>query len=235
MNSLKRLPAVAILLTFMLVFCAFTAPPAYACEGTCECCGCSGDCDNATSANPCDTPCTRKEPCESTAICITKHPYDEPNVPNGTPTSFVVIATGYDWISWEFMTSQGDILTTEDVTSNFGYTILGWDSTKLVIRDMPWGLNGWKVRAVFHDSNGCEKRTNWACIGVVQNCAPCYEPDPPCHEPTPPCGNVNPGCGGTIIVGGVGVGGFVPTGPTYVHTETPGIYVTDGFIWSTCG
>ena len=232
MKPLRKLPAVAILLTFMLVFSAFTAPPAFACDDACKCCGCDGNCDQTPA-----TSCEPQTPCVSSTIYISKHPWDEWAVPQGTPTSFIVAATGWDWISWEFMTSHGEILTVDDVTSNYGYTVLGWDSTKLVIRDMPWGLDGWQVRAVFHDSDGCEKRTNWAHIGVTS--PPCYEP-PICYQPEPPCQVITPcnpePCYDSYLGGVfVGTGGFVQTGPTMVHTQTatPGVYVTDswGFVY----
>ncbi len=179
-------------------------------------------------------PCTAAQAPVSTAsqIVITKHPLDEVLLRDGqSSTYFTSYATGYSWISWEFkIGDNGGPFSAEKAISDYGLCLEGINSEKITIRNITWGINGWYVRAVFHDDCGNVKYSNWA-IMLIKECTPCKPCPPPCKpcEPVcpPPCWIPDPYCGvpitpctpcepAVIIVGGC----YPPVETTVTHSES---------------
>ena len=186
-------------------------------------------------------PCNTAQAPVSTAsqIVITKHPLDEVLLRDGqSSTYFTSYATGYSWISWEFkIGDNGGPFSAEKAISDYGLCLEGINSEKITIRNITWGINGWYVRAVFHDDCGNVKYSNWAFMRLVE-CTPCNpcppkpcrpcpcEPvcPPPCWAPDPYC---DPYCGvpiapctpcepAVIIIGGC----TPPVETTVTHSES---------------
>ena len=182
-------------------------------------------------------PCATAQAPVSTAseIRITKHPLDEVFLRDGqSSTYFTSYAENYSWISWEFkIGDNGGPFSAEKAISDYGLTLEGINSEKITIRNISWGINGWYVRAVFHDAAGNVKYSNWA-IMLLKECTPCQpcQPCKPCTpcipcEPCPPVWIPDPYCGtpctpcipcepAVIIVGGC----YPPVETTVTHSES---------------
>ena len=161
-------------------------------------------------------------------IVITKHPLDEVLLKDGqSSTYFTSYATGYSWISWEFkIGDNGGPFSAEKAISDYGLTLEGINSEKITIRNITWGINGWYVRAVFHDDAGNVKYSNWAFMRLVEYtpepckpCKPCEPICPPPCIPCPPCGP-DPYGGVPIAPGGCAVIITPPVETTVTHTES---------------
>ena len=176
----------------------------------------NGQCDN-----PCNAPCAQPatQPCAK--IVITKHPYDENFLHDGqSSTYFEAHATNYAWMSWEFkIGDHGYPFSAEEAANSYGVNISGFNDTKLWIHNITWGINGWYVRAVFYDCNGCPTYSNWAFMRLVEYVAPqpCKPvcPPKPCYDPYwTPC---------SVVVAPVCA---VPeTTVSYTHTEVDSVTV----------
>ena len=174
-------------------------------------------------------PCTAASAPVSTncEIRITKHPIDETLLRDGqSSTYFTSYAENYSWISWEFkIGDNGGPFSAEKAISDYGLTLEGIDTEKITVRNITMGVNGWYIRAVFHDCNGNVKYSNWAILLVrecVPNpcppCKPCQPVCPPPCIPVPPCPPCNPDpCGQAIIILD-GCGYYPPACETTVTT-----------------
>ena len=214
MNAKKILALVVVLV--MMTMMSVTA---FACEN-CSCCGCKteNECHEVVQTNDCGQ--KRSSGCE---IRVLKDPYSEPNVPYGTPTSFLVNFDKYDWIEWEVMTPEGGIMPLADVLT-WGWELYGYDSTKLVVHYATYAMSGYKFRAIAHYGDCC-KETAWASLTVVEGCQ--YN-EPVCQVPvcvTPvcapqPCQQVVPSCGVAPVI--------VATGTYDYSTQTSTSFSTSG-------
>ena len=118
---------------------------------------------------PTVAPTPKPVPPTTPSIKITKDPTDEPSVTDGREkTYFVAHAENYEQMSWEFMDANGGVMTAEDATNYYGVSISGYNEETLIIWNATWTINGWKVRAIFHNyTNGEVKYTAWAGITIV--------------------------------------------------------------------
>ena len=189
---------------------------------------------------PCTpAPCTTVQAPVSTKsdIVITKHPLDEINLRDGqSSTFFTSYATGYSWISWEFkIGDKGDPFSAEKAISDYKLNLEGIDTEKITIRNISWGINGWYIRAVFHDACGNVKYSNWAFMRLVEGCKPCTPctpckpctpctpctpcaPDPYCGTPITPVTPCTP-CYPSVVV-------VPPAETTYTHTVIDSVSTT---------
>ena len=145
-------------------------------------------CAETKQSDDCDCPKQNKN-CGT--IVISKHPLDETLLRDGqSSTYFTAHASNYSWISWEFKIGDyGEPFSAETAANEYGVCIEGFDSEKLWIHNIGWGINGWYVRAVFHDCNGCPTYSKWAFMRLVEYVEPC-KPCHPCNPcPPPPCNN----------------------------------------------
>lgn len=178
-----------------------------------------------------ESPCVQQQPAVQPCpkIVITKHPIDEIYLRDGqSSTFFTSYASNYAWMTWEFKIGDyGDPFSAEIAARDYGLYLEGINSEKLWIRNITWGINGWYVRAVFYDCNGCPTYSNWAFMRLVECIAPkpckpacpppvCYDP---CYDPywTPCAVAVAPVC-------------MVPeTTVSYSHTEIDTVAVETTF------
>ena len=194
----------------------------------------------APAPAPCTpAPCTTVQAPVSTKsdIVITKHPLDEINLRDGqSSTFFTSYATGYSWISWEFkIGDKGDPFSAEKAISDYKLNLEGIDTEKITIRNISWGINGWYIRAVFHDACGNVKYSNWAFMRLVEGCKPCTPctpckpctpctpctpcaPDPYCGTPITPVTPCTP-CYPSVVV-------VPPAETTYTHTVIDSVSTT---------
>lgn len=162
-------------------------------------------------------PCVAAPVSTKSEIVITKHPLDELCLRDGqSSTFFTSYATGYSWISWEFkIGDNGGPFSAEKAVSDYHLSLEGINSEKITIRNISWGINGWYIRAVFHDECGNVKYSNWAFMRLVE-CAPA-----PC-KPCTPCVPCEP-CIPALCVPDyptVVIGGCAAPQTTVTHSET---------------
>ena len=139
--------------------------------------------------NPCSNPCNQQPAPQPCKIIITKHPLDEIFLRDGqSSTYFTSYASNYSWMTWEFKIGDyGDPFSAEIAARDYGLCLEGINSEKITIRNITWGINGWYVRAVFYDCNGCPTYSNWAFMRLVEYvepkpCKPVCPPKP-CYDP----------------------------------------------------
>ncbi len=199
---MKKSLSIFLIVVMLMSLTMFTAIPAYADEGTlapseqitiasppedscgndCNCCRCQ----TKSTCGSCNDPCGQPtwQPCVK-PIVITKHPWSETKLVDGqSSTYFEAHATNYVWMSWEFKIGDyGTPFSAEDAANQYGVNLEGFNSNQLWIRNISWGINGWYVRAVFYDCNGCPTYSNWAFIQLVEYVEPsyCVPPHPHCH------------------------------------------------------
>ena len=104
------------------------------------------------------------------AIVITKHPYDELSLTDGSETSFIARADNANQISWEFRIGDGgDVFSAEDAVAYYGLIIDGFNSEKIIIHNVSWNIDDWQIRAIFINyASGEVVRSNWAKINLVE-------------------------------------------------------------------
>ena len=106
-------------------------------------------------------------------IYIAKNPTDEVRTAGGTAW-FVSGATGYNSLSWTFMSPDGTKYSVQDFRNRFPYvTVEGEYSTNLTVRNVSTDMNGWGVFCTFSDNNG-PKDTTMAFLYVSAYSAPTY-------------------------------------------------------------
>ena len=171
--------------------------------------------------NPC-TPCQQpaQQPCGK--IVITKHPIDEIFLRDGqSSTYFTSYASNYSWMTWEFKIGDyGDPFSAEIAARDYGLNLDGIYSEKLWVRNITWGINGWYVRAVFYDCNGCPTYSNWAFMRLVEYVERPCQPKPPCQPCVPYYDPyLGPGpCAAPVCA-------YPETTVSYTHTEIDSVSV----------
>lgn len=130
------------------------------------------------------------DPNERQPILITKNPYDELYLMDGQErTSFIARADNYDWITWEFKIGDDGVpFSTETAINNYGISLGGTGDEQIYIYNISWTLDGWQIRAVFHQNGGDTAYTNWARLALMQDAVPPPEltHDPGMDEPGTP-------------------------------------------------
>ena len=68
---------------------------------------------------------------------------------------FISRADNYYWMSWEFRTGSGETpFSAEDAVAYYGLIIEGFNREDIIIYNVTDDMDGWEIRAVFHDIDG---------------------------------------------------------------------------------
>ena len=148
-------------------------------------------------------------------IYITKNPTDEARTAGGTAW-FISGATGYNSLSWSFMSPGGTKCSVQDFKDRFPYvTVDGEHGTTLTLYNVSTDMNGWGVFCTFSDKDG-SKDTAMAFLYVsAVYVAPTYS--------TPSSTNYNGYVPGYLY----GVDGYDPSANNGYVDEN--LYAVDGF------
>ena len=114
------------------------------------------------------------DPNQRLPIIITKYPYDELYLMDGQErTSFIARADNYDWITWEFKIGDDGVpFSTETAMNQYGISLSGTGDEQIYIYNISWTLDGWRIRAVFHQNGGEDTYTTWAKLALMQDAVP---------------------------------------------------------------
>ena len=114
------------------------------------------------------------DPNQRLPIIITKYPYDELYLVDGQErTSFIARADNYDWITWEFKIGDDGVpFSTETAMNQYGISLSGTGDEQIYIYNISWTLDGWRIRAVFHQNGGEDTYTTWAKLALMQDAVP---------------------------------------------------------------